>query len=128
MCDTLFSRPWVSAGSGVLHRVVAGIPKVTVVERTDELLSVFDSRLRAVLVVAPVLVVLGVGAGLHNPLVQWAALPIGLLTGVLAVWPGIRLATTRLERRAGAPRRGETTLTSGFVVPTESSARTSARA
>ena len=50
------------------------------------------------LVVAPVLVVLGVGAGLHNPLVQWAALPIGLLTGVLAVWLGIRLATTRLER------------------------------
>jgi ABC-2 type transport system permease protein len=49
-------------------------------------------------VAMPVLVILGVGAALHNSLIEWAALPIGLATGVLAVWSGINLATTRLER------------------------------
>ncbi|GAB0107351.1 transporter [Nocardia sp. JMUB6875] len=48
---------------------------------------------------APVLAMLGVGAALHNSLLQWAALPVGLLIGVAATAIGIRQATLRLESR-----------------------------
>ncbi|MEU1428373.1 hypothetical protein ABZ412_14990 [Nocardia sp. NPDC005746] len=51
------------------------------------------------LAAAPALAILGVGAYLHNSLVQWAALPVGVLLGVLAALLGIRLATTRLAER-----------------------------
>ncbi|MTE15604.1 hypothetical protein [Nocardia aurantiaca] len=55
--------------------------------------------LAQLLAAAPVLVILGIGAGLRNSLVQWAALPIGLLLGGFAAALGIRRATTRLEVR-----------------------------
>ncbi|MEV0461694.1 hypothetical protein AB0I30_05955 [Nocardia tengchongensis] len=51
------------------------------------------------LATAPVLAILGIGAALHNPLIQWAALPIGVLLGIVAALLGIRLATTRLAAR-----------------------------
>lgn len=51
------------------------------------------------LAAAPVLAILGVGAALHIPLLEWAALPIGLALGGFAAALGIRLATTRLETR-----------------------------
>ncbi|MVU82865.1 hypothetical protein GPX89_37225 [Nocardia sp. ET3-3] len=51
------------------------------------------------LVAAPVLVMLGVGAGLHNSPLQWAAVPIGVVLGGLGAALGIRWATTRLETR-----------------------------
>ncbi|MEC3917126.1 hypothetical protein [Nocardia sp. CDC160] len=51
------------------------------------------------LATAPVLAILGLGAGLHIPLLQWAAPPVGLVLGGCAAILGIRTATTRLETR-----------------------------
>ncbi|AYF73063.1 hypothetical protein D7D52_03355 [Nocardia yunnanensis] len=48
------------------------------------------------LAAAPVLAMLGVGAGLRLPLLQWAALPVGLVIGGFAAVLGIRSATNRL--------------------------------
>ncbi|MGW4247275.1 hypothetical protein [Nocardia sp. NPDC004722] len=51
------------------------------------------------LAAAPVLVLLGVGAGLRIPLLQWVAIPLGLVIGGFAATLGIRWATTRLETK-----------------------------
>lgn len=51
------------------------------------------------LAAAPVLAILGTGVALHNSLMQWAALPVGVLLGGVAAALGIRWATTRLEAR-----------------------------
>ncbi|MRH86967.1 hypothetical protein GFY24_05715 [Nocardia sp. SYP-A9097] len=64
-----------------------------------KLLMQLTVGLGQLLISLPVLLILIVGAALHNPFVQWAALPVGLLIGGLAATLGIRLAGTRLEAR-----------------------------
>lgn len=51
------------------------------------------------LATAPVLAILGTGAALHNPWIEWAALPVGLAIGGVAAIFGINTASTRLQAR-----------------------------
>lgn len=45
----------------------------------------------------PILIILGLGAALGLPILEWAALPVGLILGLVAANVGIRLATAKLE-------------------------------
>ncbi|MFJ4652829.1 hypothetical protein ACIP5Y_16320 [Nocardia sp. NPDC088792] len=64
-----------------------------------KILLQFTVGLGQLLVSAPVLAILAVGAVVHNVFVEWLALPVGLLLGGFAAMVGVRLATTRLETR-----------------------------
>ncbi|WP_433563337.1 hypothetical protein ACQP1O_39175 [Nocardia sp. CA-151230] len=64
-----------------------------------KILMQFAVGLVQLLTAAPVLAILGIGVALHNSLLQWVALPIGVLLGGVGAALGIRWATTRLEAR-----------------------------
>lgn len=48
---------------------------------------------------APVLILLGIGAAQDNSLILWSALPVGIALGLVAGLLGVHLATKRLETR-----------------------------